>query len=293
MSGYRASVVLARFRVQRAAAPALMPSKLQSLASAPTAWIALAVALVMNAANLLEPVTVDDVCHHYYAAQVLREPLNPFGFEALWHQKPVPAWTIMVAPVHSFYWAPGLWLFGDWIPGWHLWMLPVQWLLCGSLLSLLRRWVGRGAVPLLCAIVLGPAILPGINLMLDVPMLSLSMAALALVMRASDRHSAALAIAAGVLWGLSFQTKYSAMCLFGPWFLLALLRPRGREFVIGFAAAVGTALSIEGLMALSHEGGGSYFIQQLSYTQDRVWSPLFKGMFQHVGVLAIPAVLRT
>jgi len=254
------------------------------------AAIALLLAVVMNAANLFEPVTVDDVCHHYYAAQVAADPTAPYEFEPVWHQKPVPGWTIMVAPVHSYYWAPGIWLFGDSVVGWHLWFLPVQWLFCFSLLSLLQRWLRRGAVALTATLALGPAVLPGLNLMLEIPMLALGLTSLVWLQRAFDRRAIAPAIVAGVFWGLAFQTKYSAMAFFPPWFLLALLRWRWREWAVGFAATVATALAIEGLLSWSH-GGGSYFMQQLSYTQVREWDHLFKGMFQQVGVLAMPGAL--
>lgn len=254
------------------------------------AAIALLLAVVMNAANLLEPVAVDDVCHHYYAAQVAAAPTAPYEFEPVWHQKPVPGWTIMVAPVHSYYWAPGIWLFGDSVVGWHLWFLPVQWLFCYSLLSLLHRWLRRGAVAITTAIALGPAVLPGLNLMLEIPMLALGLTSLVWLQRAFDRRAIAPAIVAGVFWGLAFQTKYSAMALFPPWFLLALLRWRWREWAAGFAATVAMVLAVEGLLSLSH-GGGSYFLQQLSYTQTREWDHLFKGMFQQVGVLAMPGAL--
>jgi hypothetical protein len=254
------------------------------------ALIALLVAVLMNAANLFEPMTVDDVCHQYYAEQVRNAPLAPFEFVAPWHQKPVAAWTIMVAPVHSYYWAPGIWLFGDSVVLWHLWFLPVQWLFCYSLLLLLRRWVRRGAGWIMAGIALGPAVLPGLNLMLEVPMLSLGLSSLVVLQRAFDQRSAKLALAAGLLWGLAFQTKYSAMGLFPPWFLLAWLRWRWREWSLGLLAAIATAGGIEALLSWSH-GGGSYFMQQLSYTQLRVWSHLCKGMLQHVGLLALPAVL--
>lgn len=258
--------------------------------------VALLVALVMNACNLFEPLTVDDVCHRYYAEQVARDPLHPFDFVAVWHQKPIDAWKVMVAPVNSYYWAPGLLLCDallppDWQPvGWHLWYLPVHFLFCFSLLSLLRRWVRRDSGWLLAAIALGAAVLPGINLLLEVPMLSLGFAGLAVLLRAMDRRSLPLALAAGALWGLAFQTKYSAMAFFAPWFLQAALRARWREFAVGGATAAAVALGIEGLLSLSH-GGGSYFMQQLELTQIRSWPQLLRGMVVQVGGLGAPAAL--
>ncbi|MCB9878248.1 MAG: hypothetical protein H6835_11675 [Planctomycetes bacterium] len=258
--------------------------------------MALLVAVVMVVANLFEPLTVDDVCHHYYAEQVARDPLHPFEFTTVWHQRPVAAWTVMVAPVNSYYWAPGLLLCDALLPpewqtvGWHLWYLPVYFLFCRSLLALLRRWVKRGSGTMLCAIALGGAVLPGLNLLLEVPMLSLGLAGLVVVLRAMDRRSVPLALCAGALWGLAFQTKYSAMAFFAPWFLQALLRWRWREFVIGGVTAAAVALGIEGLVSLSH-GGGSYFLEQLQLSQIRSWSQLIRGMFVQVGGLGAPAAL--
>ncbi|HEB52747.1 MAG TPA: hypothetical protein ENI87_05790 [bacterium] len=256
----------------------------------PASLVALLLALTMCAANLLEPVTADDVCHHYYAAQVAADPLHPYEFVAPWHQKPVPAWTIMVAPVHSYYWAPAIAWFGDSVIAWHLWFLPVQWLFCFGLLHLLRRWLRRGVAPVAVAIALGPAVLPGLNLMLEVPMLSLGLASLGLLLRSFDRRAIAPALFAGVLFGLALQTKYSALAFFGPWLLWTGLRGRWREGLVGLTAAAATALGIEGLLSWSH-GGGSFFLQQLSYSQVRDWSHLVKGMVQNVGLLAAPATL--
>lgn len=259
------------------------------------ALVALLVALVMNLANLFEPLTVDDVCHHYYAAQAAHHPTAPLEFVVPWHQKPVSAWTVMVPPVFSYYWAPGI-LLGelaptDWQPVvWRAWFLPTQWLFCYSLLWLLRRWVRRGAIALTVSIALGPVVLPGINLMIEVPMLALGLAGLALLQRAFDRRSAVGAAVAGLVWGLALQTKYSAAGFAPAWFLLALAQRRWREWAFACAAAAATALAIEGLLSLSH-GGGSYFMTRFGNMQARSMTSLAKGMLEHVGMLGAPAAL--
>ena len=258
--------------------------------------ISLLVACVMVAANLFEPLTVDDCCHHYYARQVAHHPTQPFEFDTVWHQRPAAAWTIMVAPVNSYYWAPGIRLAEmfpqEWWPViWHLWYLPVYWLFCFSLLSLLNRWLKRGSVAVLCVVALGPFVLPGLNLMLEVPMLSLGLASMMVLLRSFDRHSASVAVFAGVLLGFALQLKYSAMAFFPPWFLLAVFRRRWREWLIGMLAAAAVALAIEGLISWSHDGGGSYFAQQLRWTQMRSWGGLTKGMFVQVGVLGLTPLL--
>lgn len=254
------------------------------------AFAALLVAMVMNVLNLFEPLTVDDVAHHYYAAQVAKEPLRPFEFETVWHQKPVPAWDVMVAPVTSYYWAPILLVFPGSPVAWKAWFLPVQWLFCWSLLLLLCRWAPRVAVPLLVAIALGPAVLPGVNLMLEVPLLALAFASLTALLRAFDRRSIAWAAFAGLLLGLAFQTKYSALGFVAPWTLLALAQRRWRELAAGLAVAAATALAIEGLVSLSH-GGGSYFMRQLELAHQRDWHHLTRGLLLQVSWLGVPAAV--
>jgi hypothetical protein len=257
----------------------------------PPAVLALLLAVVMNLTNLFEPLTVDDVCHQYYAAQVARAPTAPFEFEIDWHQKPVAAWDVMVAPVTSYWWAPAIALFGESPVAWKAWFLPAQWLLCYALLVLLRRLCRPEATFLLtAAIALGPAVLPGLNLMLEVPVLALGFASVAVFLRACDRSSWRTAMLAGVLFGLAFQTKYSAMGFTAPWLLLGVLRRSWRELAVGLATAAATALAIEGLLSWSH-GGGSYFLRQLELTQLRDWRHLGKGMLAQVGVLGLPAAL--
>ena len=254
-------------------------------------WVAFVIALVMNLSNLWEPLAVDDVCHQYYAEQVSKDPLHPFEFDLVWHQKPVPAWDVMVAPVNSYYWAPAILLFGGAANGstvgWKLWYLPVQFLFCWSLLLLLRRVAPRTAPALLAMLALGPAVLPGVKLMLEVPMLSLGFTSLVLLLRACDRRSLLSAALGGLVWGLAFQTKYSAMGFFGPWLLVAVFRGAWPQFLVGFVCAAGTALGIEGLLSLSH-GGGSYFMRQLELTQVRDWVHNVRGMYSQVGMLAAP-----
>lgn len=256
----------------------------------PPIWFALVLALAMNLLNLFEPLTVDDVCHSLYAVQVAKAPLQPFEFEIDWHQKPVAAWDVMVAPVTSYYWAPAMALFGDNPVAWKAWFLPLQWLFCYSVLVLLRRVVRRHAGALTVAVGLGATVLPGLNMMLEVPMLAWAFASLAVLLRAFDRRSLAVAAAAGVLLGLALQTKYSAMGFFGPWLLFGLVRGTWRELVVGVATALALAGGIEWLVSCSH-GGGSYFMRQLELTQLRDWKHLLRGMVLHVGVLGMPTAL--
>lgn len=253
----------------------------------PSPFVALLVALLMTLANAFEPPTVDDVCHYYYARQVAAHPSQPFEFVADWHQKPIEAWNVMVPPVHSYYWAPAIAWFPDDPVAWRFWFLPVNWLFCWSLLCLLHRYARPHAPWLLALVALGPGVLPGLNNMLEVPMLSLGLSALALHHRAIDRRSLPLALGAGAVLGLAMQTKYSAFAFLGPWVLLGVLQRRPREMLVGLLTAAAVALGIEGLLSLSH-GGGSYFANRLEQSTARDWPHVLAGLFLQFGMLGVP-----
>lgn len=254
-------------------------------------WLfTLGLAVAVTLANLWEPLAVDDVCHHYFAAQVAASPAHPYEFVVPWHQQPRPAWQVMVPPVHTYWWAPAIRLFGEapWL--WHLWFLPLYWLLGASVYDLLRRWARPHAAWATAAILLGPALLPGVNFMLEAPMLAFALASIAGLVRACDRRRPALALGAGALLGLALQTKYSALACFGPWLLLAVWQRRPRELLAGLAGVVATAGGIEWLLSVSH-GGGSYFLQHVTNSPRRDWDHVLRGMVMQYGVLGMPAAL--
>jgi hypothetical protein len=254
------------------------------------ALVALLVALAMTLLNAFEPPTVDDVAHYYYARHIAADPLHPYEFEIDWHQRPIAAWNVMVPPVYPYCWAPAVAWWPDSPIAWRFWLLPVTWLFCGSLLGLLRRYSRQHATALLCLIGLGPTVLPGLNNMLEVPMLAFGLSGLLVFHRATERTSRWSAIGSGVLLGLAIQTKYSAFAFFGPWILLGLLRRRPGTLAISLLVAAAVAFSIEALLSWSH-GGGSYFLNRLAQVQPRDWYHVLLGMFLQVGVLGMPATL--
>src|SRR5262245_37231999 len=161
----------------------------------------LLLAAALTAVDALKPPIVDDVAYLGVARQVSRDPLDPYGFYQFWYQFPQPANQILAPPVLPYWLGLGIRLFGENIPLLKLWLFPVAAVLSLSLAGLLRRF-GRGVeMPALATIVLGPAILPGFNFMLDVPQLALSMAAVALFLHGLDRRSLWLAAAAGLVAG--------------------------------------------------------------------------------------------
>lgn len=168
-------------------------------------------ALVVTVGNATKPVLVDDTAYLAYARQIAAHPGDPYGFEMFWWTVPEPAMTVLVPPVVPYWLAANVAAFGEhpWLL--KLWLYPFIWALAWALRELLRRFARGTKARVLPLLMLSPAVLPTVNLMLDVPALGLGLASVAVFARASDRASLGLAVAAGALAALAMQTKYTAL----------------------------------------------------------------------------------
>ena len=147
----------------------------------------LILALFVTTANAAKPVLVDDTAYLTFARQIADHPLDPYGFVIHWYTFPEPAFEVLAPPVVPYWLAAGLRLFGEEIVLLKLWLLPLVWLFAWSVSALLRRFAGN--TNLLPVIVLSPAVLPTVNLMLDIPALALGLAAVVVFASAVDRAS--------------------------------------------------------------------------------------------------------
>jgi hypothetical protein len=228
-----------------------------------TRWgAALLAALALTVANSLKPLVIDDPVYVEFARQALTHPGDPYGFEVNWYRTPEPAIRFgWVPPVLPYWTAGAIGLFGEHPVAWKLWLFPFALALTGSLAFLLGRWAPRFAVPILFPLALGPALLPSLNLMLDVPALALGLLGYALFVRACERREARLALASGLALGLALQTKYSAAVY--PVLVLghALLARRLREAAL--ALAVAAALFVGWEAWLLSRYGESHFLAGL------------------------------
>jgi 4-amino-4-deoxy-L-arabinose transferase-like glycosyltransferase len=170
-------------------------------------WIAavLVPSIVLAGINVIKPLVVDDSAYYAFAAQIAQSPFDPYGFDIHWYDHPQHAFTVLAPPVLPYWWAISIRLFGDepWIA--KMWLWPWCFVLSAAVFSLARRFATSIAVAATWMIALSPSVLPSLNLMLDVPALALSLAALAVFL------SGRSAVIAGVLAGLAMQTKYSAL----------------------------------------------------------------------------------
>jgi hypothetical protein len=246
-----------------------------------------ALALVLTLLNALKPLHIDDAAYYCYAAHIAEHPLSPYGFEVLWDQQPCSANQLLAPPLLLYWWAAGIRLFGENPFLWKVWLLPISLLLVLALHALARRFARGLERPLVCLIVLSPSLLPGLNLMLDVPALALSLGALALLLRAVDRDSMSAALLAGLVAGLAMQTKYTALVTPAVLLLHAGLFRRVRLGVLAAAAALTVFAGWEVFVAVRN--GESHFLCNLVRQEGSLVEksgPLFRALLNLTGGLA-------
>ncbi len=224
---------------------------------------ALLCALVLTAANAAKPLVIDDPVYVTYARQIEQHPTDPYGFELFWYDAPEPAMGVGTVPAVLPYWLAGaMTVFGAAPIAWKLSLLPFALALTGSLGFLLDRFARPFARPVLWTLALGPAVLPGFMLMLDVPAVALGLLGFALSIRACERERASLALGAGLVLGLAMQTKYSAVVYPALAIVQAALQRRPREGAITALAAAGLFVGWEALLFAGY--GQSHFLAGLA-----------------------------
>lgn len=174
----------------------------------------LALATAITLCNAFKPPCVDDHAYLAVARQIANNPLDPYGFEQFWYDRPQPANEVLAPPVLPYWLALGLRLLGDETGRLKCFLFPFAWLLTSSLDDILRRTTPRVAGPTLAALVLSPSILPAFNFMLDVPAWALSCTAIRLFLsagRCGGLAAVRLAALSGLAAGLATQTKYTGL----------------------------------------------------------------------------------
>lgn len=188
-------------------------------------WI-FALAVLVTLLNAFKPLTMDDSAYYEFASQAAQTPADPYSFILYYFDaSPLPGYICFIPPVFLYWWALAIKLFGDNPFLWKLWLFPFLLLLTGSLHGLFRRFARGLETPLTAMTVFSPVILPGINIMLDVPCLALGFTSLACFFRAIEAACAldpeghqkgsfgliplGWAALAGLVVGLSIETKYS------------------------------------------------------------------------------------
>jgi 4-amino-4-deoxy-L-arabinose transferase-like glycosyltransferase len=248
-------------------------------------------ALLYTGLNALLPLQIDDAAYVCYARQAARHPLDPYGFAVQWDDVPVPANDLLAPPVLPYSVAPAVWLFGERPACWKLALLPWALLLTFALHAHMRRFAAGLELRLTAFVLFSPALLPSLNLMLDVPALALSLSAVYLFLRACAPGSGKLAIVAGLLAALAMQTKYTGVMAPGAMAAATLVYRRPRP---GLAAAAVAALAFcawEAFIAIRY--GRSHFLNSWDDNATTLWekASLVPVFFSQLGGVAPALVL--
>jgi hypothetical protein len=162
---------------------------------------------------LIKPVHIDDTVVLHVAANILRDPLRPFAGEFFWLEEPQPLAKVTTNPPLVSYWlAPWIALAGyrEWVL--HLSFAPFIALLMWGMHRLATRWLGAAwAWWAVGWLMFSPAVLPGMNLMRDVPALALLVGGLACWVEGVERRGARWLAAGALLVGLAGLAKYTAL----------------------------------------------------------------------------------
>jgi hypothetical protein len=220
----------------------------------------LLLALLFTLLNAFKPLCIDDALYYYHARQISEHPLDPYGFIIFWNDRPEPAVQNLAPVLMQYWWAIAIKLFGDHPFAWKLWLLPYALLLVFSIHSLLRRFAAGYEMILTWMVVISPVFLPSFNLMLDVPALALSLSAIVIFLRASERDSFLLAAVAGIVAGVAAQTKYNGLVAPAVMVLHSLIFKKLR---LGILAAIVAGMVFVGWEAfIFFTAGRSHFLTQ-------------------------------
>ena len=190
-------------------------------------WAVLGVGLAVGLANVAKPVHIDDTLYLTIARWIAGHPLDPYGGTLTWQQVPEPTYAVSISPpLLSYVFALIVAIAGENIPLLHVVMIPWVLLACWALYRLGERWGDAGAATALL-VLLGPAVVTGMNLMLDVPLMACICAAVECLLRGVERRSGAGGwyLGAGLIGAAGVLIKFPALALV-PVFLVVALRRR-------------------------------------------------------------------
>lgn len=211
-------------------------------------------AALITLLNACKPPVIDDPAFLSYAQHFADHPDKPYAFTYYGKQ----ANDNLVPPMLPAWLACGIPLVGNDPVALKLWLFPILLLYVASLLALLRRFAPGMQTPFLVLTVMSPALLPSINVMLDIPVLAFGLSAVAIYLRAVERNSLWLALLAGLLAGIAMETKYTGFVLPALFIVHAWYHGNWRTAIAAAAAAITFFVGCEAWIARAH--GDSHFI---------------------------------
>ena len=190
------------------------------------AWAMFALPILLLLPFVTKAFHIDDPLFLWTGEQILREPLDFYGFAIHWDRTTQPIYEVNQNPPGvAYYMAPVAAIFG-----WHETAIHLALALLAGLAGLgtyllARTWTAN---PILASViaVLSPAFLvSATSAMSDVPMVAAYVWALYCWVRGFQTERGRWLLAAGVLAGLAFVTKYFGLTVVALMLLYALLPP--------------------------------------------------------------------
>lgn len=219
-------------------------------------------AAVVTLLNAFKPIMLDDAVYYIFATHIADHPLDPYGFK-VWDLE--DANRTLAPPGFLFWCAIGIRLFGSDPFVLKLWLLPINLLLVYSLHSLGRRFANGMATLFVFFVVTSAAVMPCVNLMLDVPSLAVALAAIVLFMQACDERSLIKVATAGLIAGFAMETKYTAFTAPAAMLLYSATVGRLPLGLLALSVAGGLFLGWEGFIKAKY-GDSHFWLGAMQYS---------------------------
>lgn len=190
--------------------------------------------LLATATFLTKAFHIDDVLYLEVARQILRRPWDPYGATVRWEEEPESLFDAdFNPPGWSYVLAAAIAVAGEREVVLHL--LEGTCVVAAAIgLWQLARLYGVRPLPVTATVILGPAFLPGYNVMLEGPLLALLVWCTYAVVLAVREASWRWVLVGAVLAGVAVFVKYTAAVPLGVLWLWALLRRwRASVFMLG------------------------------------------------------------
>lgn len=177
---------------------------------------------------------IDDVLYLAVARQILANPFDPYGAVVRWEEEPESLFDAdFNPPGWSYVLAAGIAVAGETEIALHALEGACVVLAAIGLFRLASLYT-RSPLAVTAALVLGPAFLPGYNIMLEGPLAALLIWSVVYLLEAQGTDSGRPVLVAACLAGAAVFVKYTAAVVLGAvWLWLLWNRRRGSWFILG------------------------------------------------------------
>jgi 4-amino-4-deoxy-L-arabinose transferase-like glycosyltransferase len=181
--------------------------------------ILVAICVCLNSFFLTKAFHIDDTFTITISRAISQNPLHP---SCSWGSNPI---------ILGYYFAPLIRLFGEseWVM--HLFYLPFTILAVAAMYFISLRFTGCGMLPALSLFLTPAFLISSQSIMLDIPLLAFSLAALAVFIWGIDNNQRGLLFCSGVLVSIAVLIKYSGLLFIGVMAIYAVCAGKRRALL--------------------------------------------------------------